>query len=213
MYNLPYYKEHDQGRIQDFMRQHPFAFLSGSDLEYKPVATQVPLFIEEKDGRKFLRGHIMRNTDHHKAFAQNKNVLAVFTGKNTYVSGTWYSDPYIASTWNYMSVHVKGNIRFLETPELEEIMRLTSLHFEDYDSTSTTIYDNLPIEFKTTILKAIVAFEIEIVDISTVFKLSQDKDEESYRNIIHELKARSYDAQVIASEMEKRFEELFGKSI
>lgn len=51
MYNLPYYKEHDQERIKDFIRQHPFAFLSGCDLDNQPVATQIPVFIEEKDGK------------------------------------------------------------------------------------------------------------------------------------------------------------------
>ena len=30
--------------------------------------------VVEKDGRKILRGHIMKNTDHHKSFVHNKNV-------------------------------------------------------------------------------------------------------------------------------------------
>ena len=112
MYDLPYFKEEDQEVVLQFMREHPFAFLTGANQENKPVATQVPLFIDEKDGKLFLTGHIMRNTDHHKAFEQNANVLAVFTGPHVYVSGTWYDDPHQASTWNYMSVHSKGNIRF-----------------------------------------------------------------------------------------------------
>ena len=128
MYNLPYYKEKNPEVIKEFIDQHPFAFLSGCDHENKPVATQVPVFIEEHNGRKVLRGHIMKNTDHHKAFLHNNNVLAVFTGHHTYVSGTWYSNPYTASTWNYMSVHIKGNIRFLETSELKDVLRKTTLH-------------------------------------------------------------------------------------
>ncbi len=90
----------------------------------------------------------MKNTDHHKTFLHNKNVLAVFTGKHTYVSGTWYSNPYTPSTWNYMSVHVKGNIKFVNDSELEDILRITSLHFEDQNQQSTTTFDNLPLEFK-----------------------------------------------------------------
>jgi transcriptional regulator len=88
MYDLPYYKEQDAQVIKEFVEHHPFAFLAGCDSENKPVATQVPVFIEEKDGRKLLRGHIMKNTDHHKAFLHNANVLAVFTGNHTYVSAT-----------------------------------------------------------------------------------------------------------------------------
>jgi transcriptional regulator len=85
----------------------------------------------------------MKNTDHHKAFMHNDQALAVFTGRHTYVSATWYSNPHIASTWNYMSVHMKGTIRLLEDGALIDVLRKTSLHFENYNPASTTIYDNL----------------------------------------------------------------------
>ena len=209
MYNLPYYKEKNPAVIKEFIDQHPFAFLTGCDSENKPVATQVPVFIEEQNGRKILRGHIMRNTDHHKAFLHNKNVLVVFTGNHTYVSGTWYSDPHIASTWNYMSVHIKGIIRFLDDAGLEDVLRKTTLHFENYNQQSTTIFDNLPIEFKQKVMHAIVAFEIEVTDMDNVFKLSQDRDAESYHNIKEKLKQQDEDGKVIAAEMEKRTKEVF----
>jgi transcriptional regulator len=209
MYNLPYYKEKNPQVIKEFIDEHPFAFLTGCSSENKPVATQVPVFIEEQNGRKILRGHIMKNTDHHKAFLHNNNVLVVFTGNHTYVSGTWYSDPYIASTWNYMSVHIKGIIRFLDDAALEDILRKTTLHFENYNQQSTTIYDNLPLEFKQKVMHAIVAFEIEVTEIENVFKLSQDRDAESYYNIKEKLKQKGEEGQVIAAEMEKRTSELF----
>ena len=65
MYNLPYFKEKDQAVVLEFMRKHPFVFLTGVNEEDKPVATQVPVFIDERDGKLFLTGHIMRNNDHH----------------------------------------------------------------------------------------------------------------------------------------------------
>lgn len=209
MYNLPHHKEQNEQVIQEFIDQYPFAFLTGCDSENKPVVTQVPVFVEELNGRKVLRGHIMKNTDHHKAFLHNQNVLTVFTGKHTYVSGTWYSNPYIASTWNYMSVHVKGIIRFLDDNALEDVLRMTSLHFESQNEQSPTVFDNLPLAFKQRVMHAIVAFEIEIMEMDTVFKLSQDRDAESYENIIQKLKEQDEDARVIASEMEKRKKELF----
>jgi transcriptional regulator len=154
----------------------------------------------------------MKNTDHHKAFLHNNNVLVVFTGHHTYVSGTWYSDPFIASTWNYMSVHVKGIIRFLDDAGLEDVLRKTTLHFENYNRQSTTIFDNLPAEFKQKVMHAIVAFEIEVTEMDNVFKLSQDRDEESYHNIKEKLKQQDEDGKVIAAEMEKRIKDVFPKS-
>lgn len=209
MYNLPHYKEKNPQVIKEFISQYPFAFVTGCNTKQEPVATQVPVFIEEQDGKQFLRGHIMRNTTHHKAFLQNQHVLVVFTGRHTYVSGTWYSNPHTASTWNYMSVQVKGKIRFLEEAALAAVLRKTSLHFENNNEQSPTAFDNLPIAFKQRVLKAIVAFEIEILALDNVFKLSQDRDYESYQNIIQQLQQQDFDGQVIAAEMEKRKAELF----
>lgn len=209
MYDLPYYKEQNRQVVREFIDQYPFAFLAGCDSENKPVATQVPVFIEEKDGKEVLRGHIMKNTDHHKAFLHNENVLVVFTGHHTYVSATWYSNPHLASTWNYMSVHAKGIIRFLDETALEDVLRKTTLHFENYNQQSTTIFDNLPLEFKQKVMKAIVAFEIEVKELDNVFKLSQDRDAQSYENIKERLKGQGEDGQVIAAEMEKRTKDIF----
>jgi transcriptional regulator len=192
MYDLPHHKEKDEQVIKDFIARYPFAFLTGVDAEYKPVVTQLPVFIEEQDGRKYLRGHIMKNTDHHKAFL------------HCYVSGTWYENPYTPSTWNYMSVHAKGTIRFLDDAALIDVLRMTTLHFENDNAQSTTVYDNLPADYTQRLMKAIVAFEIEVTAMDTVFKLSQDRDEKSYDNIIERLKQQDENGQAIAAEMEKR---------
>jgi transcriptional regulator len=209
MYDLPHHKEKNELVIKEFIARYPFAFLTGCDSENKPVATQIPVFIEEINCRKILRGHIMKNTDHHKAFMHNENVLVVFTGHHTYVSGTWYSNPYTPSTWNYMSVHLKGVIRFLDDNELIDALRMISLHFENYNRESTTIYDNLPADYTRRLMQAIVAFEIEVKEMETVFKLSQDRDAKSYDNIIKRLKQQGESGQVIAAEMEKRVKEVF----
>ena len=209
MYDLPYHKEEDEQVVKEFIGQYPFAFLTGCDAENRPIATQVPLFMEERDGRKILRGHLMRHTDHHKAFMHNSNVLAVFTGRHTYVSATWYSNPHSASTWNYMSVHARGVIRFVEGDALEDVLQMTSLHFEQYNEESPTVFNNVSAEFKQRVMKAIVAFEIEITELDTVFKLSQDRDLKSYDNIITKLKEQDEDGRVIAAEMEKRRKNVF----
>ena len=211
MYNLPYHKENNPLIVEEFIASYPFAFLAGIGAQNKPAATQVPVFLEQEGGRKILRGHIMKNTDHHHAFLQNENVLAVFTGPHCYVSGSWYSNPHTPSTWNFMSVHIRGIIRFLSDEMLIGVLRKTTLHFENQNPQSPTIYDNLPAEYTARLMKAIVAFEIEVQDIDTVFKLSQDRDEESYHNIIAQLRKQGESEKVIAAEMEKRTLEVFPK--
>ncbi len=209
MYNFSYFKEQDQQVILEFIENHPFAFLTGSTLEGKQVATQIPILFELRDGQLILQGHIMRKTDHHKAFVENPQVLAVFTGPNCYVSATWYSNPKIGSTWNYIGVHCGGTMRFMSNDELIQFMKKFTLKFEGGNTESATIYDNLPSEFLNKMLPGIVGFEIEVESIENVFKLSQNRDEASYMNIIARLEELGGDSALIAEEMKKRKEALF----
>lgn len=209
MYSFSYFKEQDQRLIQDFMEEHPFVFLTGSFASGKQVATQIPVLVEERNGELFVQGHIMRNTDHHKAFVENPNALVVFTGPSAYVSASWYSDPKTGSTWNYMSVHVTGQVRFMTNEQLVELMRKFTLKFEGGNTQSETIYDNLPNTFLDKMMPAIVGFEIKAEFVDNVFKLSQNRDEQSYDNIISKLEERGGDSATIANEMKKRKDQLF----
>ncbi|MFM9911310.1 MAG: FMN-binding negative transcriptional regulator [Chitinophagaceae bacterium] len=208
MYNLPHFKEKNNELIIEFMKQHPFAMLIGcaNDL---PAATQVPLLLEERDGKIILIGHIMRKQDHQLAFEKNPQVLAVFTGPHTYVSATLYTNPQEASTWNYMSVHARGLLKFLDEKGLENALRLLSLHFENNNLDSPTIFNNLSENYRTKLMKSIIAFEIEVDSVEHVFKLSQNRDKESYRHIIKHLQKQGGEAYNVATQMGKRSSELF----
>lgn len=208
MYNLPYYKEKDAAAVMAFMKEHSFALLMGVDAEQKPAATQIPLLMEEKEGQLYLRGHIMKGNDHHKAFEANKQVLAVFTGPHTYVSASWYSNPKQASTWNYMAVHARGELSFLGEAELLAILDETTAYYEN-DPSSPSLYKELPEEYVMRLTKAIVAFEIRVTSIDHVFKLSQNRDKQSFENILGKLQAGDADAQAVAAEMRKRKNQLF----
>ena len=210
MYNLPHFKEKDQQTVIEFMKRHTFAMLVGS-ANNKSYATQIPLLFEERNNKMILVGHMMRKQDHHKAFEKNADVLVVFTGPHTYVSATWYHNPHQASTWNYMSVHARGAIKFLDEKGLEDALRKLSLHYENNNPHSSTIFDNLSEEYRRPMMKSIVAFEIEVNSIENVFKLSQNRDEKSYHHIMDKLSSQDEDARRIAEEMRKREEKLFDK--
>lgn len=212
MYNLPYFKESDAPVVLKFIKENPFAFLCGCDASNMPVATQIPVFIDEKDDKLFLSGHMMRNTDHHKAFQHNPNVLAVFTGAHTYVSASWYSDKQQASTWNYMSVHAKGRLRFLEEGDLLNVLKRTTNHFENNPHSGSN-FEDLPEAYIQRLVKAIIAFEVEVQQIDNVFKLSQNRDKESYHNIIGKLEDEGADGRTIAGEMKRRGQQLFGEKV
>lgn len=209
MYNFSYFKEKEKQTILDFIEDHPFAFITGSFLSGAQVATQTPVMISEKNGELYLQGHIMRKTDHHKALVENPNALFVFTGPNCYISASWYSNPQIGSTWNYMSVHVAGQVNFMTNDELIAFMRKLTLKFEKGNEQSPTFYDNLPNSFLDKMMPAIAGFEVKAEKIENVFKLSQNRDEESYSNIISKLEEKRGNSSLIALEMRKRQAALF----
>ncbi len=213
MYNFSYFKEQDKQTILDLIEEHPFAFMTGSFLSGKQVATQIPVLLEERNGELYLHGHIMRNTDHHKAFIENPNALLVFTGPSCYVSASWYSNPQIGSTWNYMSVHVAGQVNFMTDDQLIAFMRKLTLKFEKGNTQSLTFYDNLPDQFLSKMLPAIAGFEIKADKLENVFKLSQNRDEKSYVNIISKLQEIGGNSALIAKELIKRKAALFPEGV
>ncbi len=208
MYNLPYFKERDARQVMAFMKAHSFAMVMGVDENKMPVATQVPLLFSEKEGVLHLRGHIMKGNDHHKAFEKNAQVLVLFTGPHTYVSASWYEDKQQASTWNYMTVHARGELRLLNENALLEMLDELTAYYEN-NPESPSLYKELPDEYVKRLSKAIIAFDIKVNSIENVFKLSQNRDEKSYENIIGWLQQGDYQAKAIADEMVNRKEQLY----
>ena len=202
MYNISYFKEVDKAIIIAFMKENSFAMVSGIGKEY-PVATQIPLEIEEKEGKILLHGHIMKKTDHHVAFEMNNTVLVLFNGPHCYVSAEWYNDPHTASTWNYMTVQARGKITFTDEEGTYEAIKAVTNKYEGTKTKAT--FNNMPQEYVKPLLKAIVGFSIEIKTLENVFKLSQNKTKEEQQNIIEHLTKRNkQDDLLIAIEMEKR---------
>jgi transcriptional regulator len=202
MYKFSYYTEQDHEKVIDFMKQNSFALITGMG-EAFPVATQIPLIIKINEGKIFLEGHMMKKTDHHLAFEKNSNVLVLFTGPHCFVNANWYTDPKMGSTWNYMTVHAKGKITFMDEEGTRNAVKAIS---DEYAGTlSESAYDNLPATYIDHMVKAIQGFTIEVEAFDNVFKLSQNRDKVSQKNIIRQLRKKGdANAAAIAREMETR---------
>lgn len=203
MYKLPHFTEKDTDKVIAFMKENAFAIITGLGEQY-PEATHIPLeVVVESDGKIILCGHIMKNSDHHKAFVKNSNVLAIFNGPHCYVSASWYNNPQSASTWNYMTVHAKGNIVFTDDTGTYAAIKAVTNKYEG--TTTAAAFDAMSKEYIDQMLKAIIGFTIEIEKLDNVFKLSQNKSESEQINIIEQLKKTTDgDSINVALEMEKR---------
>ena len=202
MYKFAHFTEKDRGRVIAFMQENSFATITGFGDPY-PIATQIPLeIIVMDDGKITCSGHLMKNTDHHKAFIKNNNVLVLFNGPHCYVSAAWYNNPHTASTWNYMTVQAKGTIAFTDEEGTYEAIKSITNKYETAESAAA--FNNMSKDYIQPLLKAIVGFTISIENLDTVFKLSQNKTEKEQINIIEHLKMTNNDGSIkIAIEMQQ----------
>ncbi|MBA4197450.1 MAG: hypothetical protein C0459_07840 [Chitinophaga sp.] len=208
MYNLPHFKAAKQEDVLAFMKANPFAVICGVDKNNHPVATHVPVLIEEKEGKIFLYAHIMRKQEHTNAFENNSNVLAIFQGPHTYISASWYENKRQGGSWNYQAVHASGTIQFLDEEGLYNLLVNLTDHFEGNPHSPSAV-KNLSTEYMSSNMKAIIAFKIEVTNIQHIFKLSQNRDEKSFENIIEKLENGDAAQQYIAEEMKHIKKDIF----
>ncbi|MDQ2720827.1 MAG: FMN-binding negative transcriptional regulator [Bacteroidota bacterium] len=206
MYKLPYFTEPDEEKVFGLIQETTFSLVTGIYKNF-PVATHVPLEIKKHNGKIVFTGHMMKETDHYKAFSENENVLVIFSGPHCYVSASWYVKKNVASTWNYMDVHAKGKIKFTDNNGTKKIIEDITNIYESAESEAA--FDKLPKEYVERLSNAIAGFSIEVESIDNVFKLSQNHDNITRKQIIENLlKTNDYFAHEIANEMEKRLDKI-----
>ena len=132
----------------------------------------------------------------------------LFSSGHSYISASWYGDPKQAGTWNYQAVHVKGVLKFLEEADLHLLLTKLTETFEN-NPHSPSLVRRMDENYVQSMMKAIIAFEIEVTSIDHVFKLSQNRNENSYENIIEQLQKGNEDARSIAAIMKERQRKVF----
>lgn len=201
MYIPDLYKNEDKESIQKFLKENAFGILI-NQTNGKLWATHIPLELEiNKEGEEVLHGHISKENPQWTAFESNDQILAVFTGPHSYISSSWYDHENVP-TWNFSAVHVYGKIKIIEGNSV--IDSLTKL-VDKYEQNSKCPVRVADFSKKTMLqTRGIVAFEIKIEEIQAQNKMSQNRDDKNYSNIILELeKTKNHQSMSIAKEMAK----------
>ena len=178
------YKRLTEQAVFDFLQDHSLALLISCTGDSEPYLSHLPFMVggtPESIGP--IRGHLAKENPHYRVLLHESRCTLVFSGPNAYLSPKWYHPPFAQSgdkppvprfpTWNYVVVHVKGKVRFVDTvAETERILDDTIAHFErkygaDWNPCS------YPLERRTTMLAAIAAFEVAVDEVVPKFKLNQ----------------------------------------
>lgn len=189
--------------VKEVIKNNSFGILINTT-QGKLWATHIPMELTVNDnGEDVLVGHISKGNKQWKAFAENKEVLVIFQGPHAYVSSTWYNHEN-APTWNYVAVHIHGSINIIKDQALYNVLKRLMHTYETMTKTNLKIED-LSEKLIKKEMRGIVGFEIKIEEIKAAFKLSQNKDDESYENVINALEASENQNEIaVATHMKNR---------
>lgn len=194
MYQPAQFAEHRPEEWHRLIREHPLGMLvtaTASGLE----AEHLPFVLEAERGPSgTLLAHVARANPVWRAVGEGDAVMVVFRGVQGYISPSWYPSKHEhhrhVPTWNYEVVHVHGRIRVLDdTNAVRGAVAKLTRQSEAGEPVPWKMGD-APADYLASELAHIVAIEIAIERIEGKRKLSQNRDERDFRNVVETLEQR-----------------------
>jgi transcriptional regulator len=152
-----------------------------------------------------LYGHFARPNEKWKD-AENQQVLVVFQGPHCNISPSWYETMKAVPTWNFVSIHLYGNMEIIED---EKVIfdSLNDLVYKYESPDSPYNLNGVEPSFIEGMSKGIAAFSIKITKIEAKAKLSQNHPVERQELIIKNLENTSNQDNIqVASLMRKNLQ-------
>lgn len=91
------------------------------------------------------------------------------------ISTNNYDDEETVLTWNHMTIHLYGKVSIRD--QKEEIVYIMNQTITKYENRYLDRWKNHSLDYKSSMLKGIVVFRMDISDIEATSKLSQNKSE------------------------------------
>jgi transcriptional regulator len=160
--------------------------------------------VELSQDSKSLLFHVASSDPIVSAFqSENPSCLVVFSGPHAYVSPRWYDAPNVPA-WNYLSVQASGTPKVVsDAGEILESLKILVGRYESSEFTES-LFSEEALAMVNQNVPGIVVVKLEIQKLEASFKLSQNRNEKSFLNIISELsKSSDPGAKAIALEMKK----------
>lgn len=166
-YPPKYHLDDDQNHMIEVIKTYPLATVI-SVVNNQPLITHLPLIFE--NGK--LIGHIDIYNPQAKLLKDDNDVTLIFSGPECYISPSVYSTTQLP-TWNYIKVHLKGNVKAIESKAALKHSLIAMTEFLEAPENKYVLDPDNPRLNRN--LNYIEMFEITITDWEGKFKLSQDK--------------------------------------
>lgn len=203
MYIPKHFKVTDSDEILEFIKENSFGTLVTTK-DGKPIATHLPLQLIKEGEVYYITGHMAYGNPQWRTFETSDEVLVIFQGAHAYISSSWYGQENVP-TWNYQAVHVYGTVKILDEEELKQDLTVLLQKHEKHRK-NPVLWDNLSSQLLKKELKGIVGFKIYVQEFQAADKLSQNRNEEDYQNIVKKLyEEEDVNSHQMAEVMEKEF--------
>ncbi|CAD0221594.1 FMN-binding negative transcriptional regulator [Chryseobacterium sp. D764] len=192
------YRSEDYNLMREIIKENSFALLISSVDKIR--ATHAMMMLNEDDPENaYIETHISRANPQAKTLKNGDEALCDFLGAHTYISSSWY-DHINVSTWNYEAVQIYGKIELMNHDELYAHLDKLTSKYEKIQQCPMMVKD-MGKEFVEKEMKG--AFGIKIIpnEIFIKQKLSQNRKETDYENIINHLEGSDDNAKKIAEKM------------
>jgi transcriptional regulator len=182
MYIPKYFTIDNEEDIYNFIEKNSFATLF-SQHNGEPYATHLPLLLNKEEG--FLYGHFARPNEQWRDIV-NQEVLVIFQGPHCYISPSWYETNQAVPTWNYVAIHVYGQMEIVE--DGQEVFNSLIDMVKKYEKPDSPYHlEDVDSNYIKGMSKGIVGFTIKINKIEGKAKLSQNHPAARQELIIKQL--------------------------
>ena len=173
MHPNPVFRKASEDYNLDFARQRGFGLLSVNGPD-GPIAAHVP-FIVSPDGT-YVEAHVMRSNPIARALTTPQAALLAVSGPDGYISPDWYGVEDQVPTWNYVAVHLRGQLQLLPQDEIRAVLDRLSNTFESRLAPKP-IWETQKVDAEKLekMLRMIVPIRINITSSDSTRKLAQNK--------------------------------------
>ena len=104
--------------------------------------------------------------------------LLIVSGPDGYVSPDWYGEPQLVPTWNYVAVHLRGELRLLDDAALRPVLERLSATFEARLAPKPPWKtDKVDDGLLARMMRQIIPIELSVDTVDSTFKLNQNRSD------------------------------------
>ncbi len=173
MHPNPIYRTRSARVNLDFVRAIGFGQLC-VNAEPAPLVSHVP-FLLDAPGQEIAL-HLVRSNPIVRLLQTPQVARLVVSGAHGYISPDWYGIEDQVPTWNYVAVHLTGQLELRPQEELRSVLEDLSAHFEAQLAPKPVwTLDKMTPEALARMERQIVPIRMRITEIDGTWKLSQNK--------------------------------------